>query len=205
MKKQIAAVLLAGLSGCAGVTSTTQGASPIADHALARPIFGSYYMCGEHRNGELSHLGDALGSDCIVQQLENIGGREFARSYRGTGERNEDWYGWHQNVFSPCDCEVVKVTENATTNLPGTLGQPPATFVVLKRPDGVHFLIAHLDLVAVETGDSLTAGQRIGVVGNNGYGRTPHIHIGAWIGDTPLQVRFDLTDRSGRETGSGAE
>ena len=192
MKTLIAVVFLVVLPGCALVKSTAHDAPPITDYALARPIFENYYVCGEHRSGELSHLGDALGADCLIQELENIGGREFARTYMGTGERNEDWYGWHQNVLSPCNCEVVRVTENTTTNTPGTLGEPPATFVVLRRPDGVHFLIAHLDLVAVKTGQRLAAGQKIGVVGNNGYGRNPHIHIGAWRGETPLQVRFDL-------------
>ena len=30
--------------------------------------------------------------------------------------------------------------------------------------------------------------EKIAVVGNNGYGRAPHVHIGAWLGETPLQV-----------------
>jgi len=163
-----------------------------SNYALAQPIFSAYYQCGEHRSGELEHLGDALGSDCVIQKLEEIDGREFARAYRDRGERNPDWYGWHADVMSPCDCTVVKTSINPATNTPGILGNPPATYVVLRRADGVHFLLAHLDALQVEHGAEIKAGQKLGIVGNNGYGRTPHIHIGAWHGERPLQVRFDL-------------
>lgn len=162
------------------------------DHALAQPIFHDYYACGEHREDELKYIGDNLGADCTIHTLEDIDGRLIARAYRGNGERNEDWYGWHKDVLSPCDCEVVKININAETNEPGILGKPPATYMVLKRADGVQFMLAHLDDVQPEVGDRVKAGDKIGIVGNNGYGRTPHIHIGAWHGETPLQVRFDL-------------
>lgn len=177
-------------------SSTAEATDPpyALDYALARPIFDTYYQCGEHRSGELKHLGDALGADCTIQKLESLGGREIARAYRDQGERNSDWYGWRADVMSPCDCTVVKVNVNPVTNLPGILGKPPATFVVLRREDGVHFLLAHLDAIAVETRDEVKAGQKLGVVGNNGYGRSPHVHIGAWHGETPLQVRFNLAD-----------
>ena len=112
--------------------------------------------------------------------------------YRGDGSRNEDWYGWGRDVLSPCSCEVVKVTLNELTNEPGITGEPPATFVVLRRADEVHFLLAHLDELEVEEGAQVAPGRKLGVVGNNGYSRTPHIHIGAWRGETPLQIRFDL-------------
>ncbi len=194
------------IAGCAAVSTeeAESGAADSADstqpyaldYALAQPIFGQYYACGEHWEGELPYIGDALGADCTIQKLEEIDGRTFARMYTGDGNANEDWYGWGQDVLSPCAGEVIKITVNATTNEPGVLGEPPATFVVVKREDGAHFLLAHLDDLAVETGDRVTQGQKLGVVGNNGYGRTPHVHIGAWHGETPLQIRFDLSASS---------
>lgn len=180
------------LVGAALTASKSSGDRP--DHALAHRIFDEYYACGEHREGELEYLGDALGSDCVIHVLEEIDGRTLARAYRHSGKKNEDWYGWQRNVLSPCDCEVTRININRTVNLPGELGEPPATFVVLKRNDGVHFLLAHLDKPNVETGTRVRAGQTLGRVGNNGYGRNPHIHIGAWHGETPLQIRFDLSN-----------
>ena len=41
-------------------------------------------------------------------------------------------------------------------------------------------------------GDTVRAGQFVARVGNNGYGRSPHIHVGAWKGQTPYQIRWDL-------------
>jgi hypothetical protein len=174
---------------------TTRAAAPppvLPDYALAKPIFEQYFVCGEHRQGELTYLGDALGADCFIQRMEVDHGLEFARAYRGSGVRNEDWYGWKMPVLSPCDCRVVKTVINPIVNVPGQLGQAPATFVVLKRSDGVHFLLAHLAELMVKPGQQIAAGQKLGVVGNNGYGRSPHIHIGAWRQETPLQIRFDL-------------
>ncbi len=163
------------------------------DHALARPIFQQYFVCGEHRQGELTGLGDALGADCLIQRLEFDHGVEFARAYRGTGACNEDWYGWKMPVLSPCDCRVIKTVINPIVNVPGQLGEAPATYVVLKRADGVHFLVAHLAELMVKPDQLIAAGQQLGVVGNNGYSRNPHIHIGAWRQATPLQIRFDLS------------
>ncbi|WP_147302681.1 M23 family metallopeptidase [Thalassotalea euphylliae] len=35
------------------------------------------------------------------------------------------------------------------------------------------------------------AGESIAKVGNNGYSCNPHIHVGAWKDNLPLQIRFD--------------
>ncbi len=52
---------------------------------------------------------------------------------------------------------------------------------------------AHIMDVCVQTGDIASSGDVIAKVGNNGYSRHPHIHIGAWKNDIPLQIKFDLT------------
>ena len=57
---------------------------------------------------------------------------------------------------------------------------------------GLHVMAGHLREIRVKEGDRLQAGQPIGFVGNNGNSRHPHIHLGAWHGDEPLQIRFDL-------------
>jgi hypothetical protein len=160
--------------------------------ALAGPIFRQPYTCAEHWEGNLASIGDALGSDCVIQQMVEEGGRSWMRSYRRDGRRNEDWFGWNQEVLWPCSCEVVRLRENPVTNEPGVLGRPPASVVVLERADGVFFLLAHVQSVSVAVGDRVSAGQVIAKVGNNGMSRHPHIHIGAWRGNDPMQLRFDL-------------
>tara|TARA_R100000656_G_C3957715_1_gene129462 strand:+ start:4301 stop:4534 length:234 start_codon:yes stop_codon:yes gene_type:complete len=66
-----------------------------------------------------------------------------------------------------------------------------ASFVILKLDDGLFVLLAHLQQLKVAEGDSVQAGQVVGLVGNNGQSWHPHIHIGAWKNEKPLQIRFD--------------
>lgn len=165
----------------------------VPDHVVAHPIYRQYFLCGEHAAGELKGVGDALGTDCVVHQVESVNGRVWARSHIGEGERNEDWYGWEQEVLSPCSCKVARINLNPKTNQPGKLGSPPASAIELMRDDGVHFVLAHIDAPQIQVGDQVSAGQVIARVGNNGYSRHPHTHVGAWKGQTALQVRFDLT------------
>jgi murein DD-endopeptidase MepM/ murein hydrolase activator NlpD len=53
-------------------------------------------------------------------------------------------------------------------------------------------LVAHVTDVTVRVGDLVDAGAPVAKMGNNGFGRNPHIHVGAWRDETPLQIRFDL-------------
>lgn len=163
------------------------------DHALVHPVFRQYYACGEHAAGELKYQGDDLGTDCVISKLVEINGRSWTRAYEGTGERNEDWFGWGQDVLAPCSCEVLNVRINPEVNSPGIMGKPPASVIVFKRDDDVHIILAHVAEVAVAAGQRVQAGEKVAIVGNNGMSRSPHIHVGAWKGSQALQVRFDLT------------
>lgn len=157
------------------------------------PLFAAEYTCSEHFEGEMEFIGDALGADCVV-----VGGFDprspvgFPRLFRTDGKTNEDWYGWREPVLAPFDGVVEKIHVNPTTNEPGKAGKPPASIIILKNADGVRLMIAHVAEIKVKTGDAVRAGQQIAVVGNNGFGRTPHIHIGAWRDKSPLQIVFDL-------------
>jgi len=35
-----------------------------------------------------------FGTDCFIQKLGKIDARAWERFYRGSGNHNEDWYGW---------------------------------------------------------------------------------------------------------------
>ena len=112
--------------------------------------------------------------------------------YRTNGARNEDWYGWSQQVLAPFNGIVEAVHVNKLSNVPGTLGKERASSVVFRRADGVRVLYAHVQAISVAPGDSVRAGQPIARVGNNGPSVMPHTHIGAWRDQEPLQIRFDL-------------
>lgn len=158
---------------------------------LSHPLFAEPYLCSEHAVGELPYPGDDLGQDCMVTALDEKQTNQFMRLYRTDGVTNEDWYGWNKPVHSPCDCEVVKVMVNPLENRPGKPDKSRASGILLKGEGGTMVVLAHLQSISVKEGDQIEAGGVIGAVGNNGYARAPHVHIGAWRGKQALQIRWD--------------
>jgi hypothetical protein len=167
-----------------------EDAAPIQTVEIA-PLFYQRFACTEHVNGELSDLGDALGSDCLV--LGGMGAPNgMMRAYKTDGATNEDWYGWHVEVHAPFDGIVVEIATSRATNTPGTPGQPPPGYIKFQRADGVVVVYAHLDAIRVHQGDRVSVGQVVALDGNNGTAKNPHVHVGAYLGKTPLQIRWDL-------------
>jgi len=160
---------------------------------LLHPIFAADYTCSEHWEGQLQHLGDARGTDCLVTGLiKTPNGGAFSRTFEGDGAENEQWYSWGETVLAPLSGEVVRMHINSAVNKPGDLGQPPASMIAIRRADGVTVVVAHIAEPTVAQGDTVAAGQPIAIVGNNGFSRSPHIHVGAFRDKTPLQIRWDL-------------
>ncbi|MEO0607550.1 MAG: M23 family metallopeptidase [Pseudomonadota bacterium] len=158
------------------------------------PLFAAGFTCQNHWEGQLQFVGDALGADCLITDLvetEDVGA--FSRYFKTNGTTNEDWFSWRAEVLAPVTGTVSRININPVTNEVGFLGQPPASFLIIERADGLSVLIAHVRELSVEQGAEVQAGQPIAKVGNNGFSRTPHIHIGAWAADgTPRQIQFDL-------------
>ena len=161
------------------------------DALLVHPLFGMPFLELEHYEGQLGSLGDALGTDCFPVRIVEESGRTWSRTYAHDGAKNDDWYRWNQPVLSPIGGSVVKVHVNDQVNAPGIMGSGSATFVEVRRDDDVHVMVAHLQDIRVKVGDKVSAGQPLGLVGNNGYSRHPHVHLGAWRDNSPLQLRFD--------------
>lgn len=165
---------------------------------VIHPPFAADYACAEHWAGQLLTLGDALGSDCFVTEVvSDADGRAFSRSYERDGKRNPDWFSWGVPVLAPFDGKVVRIAPVFTSeNEPGFPGEPPAGFVVFENSIGQRVLIAHVGSISVEKNDTVKAGEPFAVVENNGFSRSPHVHIGAWKGSTPYQIRYDLQAKS---------
>jgi murein DD-endopeptidase MepM/ murein hydrolase activator NlpD len=51
---------------------------------------------------------------------------------------------------------------------------------------------AHLDDIRVRVGNHVIVGHVVALDGNNGSARNPHVHVGAYLGKTPLQIHWDL-------------
>lgn len=158
---------------------------------LAHPPVDAFFSCSEHFAGQFTQVGDALGTDCIPQRLMEEDGRMWSRAYSGKGHRNEDWYGWHMDLLSPCSCKVVSIRVNDAQNQPGVMGKGRSASITLKDASGVNFTLAHVREVVVAEGQDVSAGQPIAKIGNNGYSRSPHVHVAAWRGAQALQIRWD--------------
>lgn len=167
------------------------------ESVVLHPVFNQYYVCAEHWDGQFKEMGDSLGTDCFIQKFVEVKGRSWLRAYKNEGHKNEDWFGWHQEVLAPIDGKVFKINENKTVNKPGIMGKGMSTWLVIKREDGLMVILAHLDKIKVKVDDVVKAGQVIALVGNNGQSRHPHIHIGAWKEKTAYQIRFDQTKIKG--------
>jgi hypothetical protein len=154
-----------------------------------------HFVCLEHPLGQLIALGDALGSDCVVVGLGTGTRAKFPSFYNGTGASNADWIGWKASVLAPFAGRVDSVSINTASNVPGVLGKQRASVIIFRRSDGLRVLYAHVQDIRVKAGDSVSAGQRVALVGNNGPAYFPHTHIGAYQDGTPLQIRFDLAAR----------
>lgn len=174
---------------------------PSIEAVTIHAFVDAMYTCSEHPAGQLASIGDSLGTDCsVVDTVEKrtSPAREFMRPYRTDGMRNEDWFGWGLPVLAPFDGKIAKVHDNPAVNAPGALGKPPASMIIFAREDGVHVLYAHVTAIAVKAGDVVKAGQAVAKIGNNGPSWSPHVHIGAWKGAVPMQIRFDLTSMGER-------
>ena len=191
-------MLLLAVHGYRGDALFGQAAEGVAD-VLLHPIMSEAFVCAEHAEGELRRLGDALGKDCMVIRMDSTRapGRTFPSLFEGDGLENEDWFGWEVPLLAPCDGTVKSAKANPATNRPGSFPPSgstgnPASEIEFVCLDSVHVIYAHVRNIHVQPGDSVAAGAAVAEVGNNAVSKAPHVHVGAWKGETPLQIRFDL-------------
>lgn len=167
-------------------------ASPVASPVMVRPVFDVSFVCSYHPAGQLTALGDALGTDCLVTSVKvDDQGVGWSTPYINGGTANEDWFGWNRPVLAPIDGTIVAVHINENVNQPGVMQPGRASSVVIARADGLHVVIAHVQAIRVQAGETVSAGQEIARVGNNGFSRNPHIHLGAYRDGVAVPLFFD--------------
>lgn len=154
------------------------------------PVFNRYTVYNDHYDGELQYLGDALGRDCMIASFlpEKT---DFLRLYKGDGSKNEDWFSWNAEVHAPISGKVVSVYINDVTNMPGHMNPSQASSIIIEAEDATVITLAHIQNPLVSEGDVVKEGQILAYVGNNGFARNPHIHIGAQRNGKPLMIGFD--------------
>ena len=156
------------------------------------PIFERAMSSGEHPEGEVTELGDKYGRDCQIAAFENGFEKGFVKLYRNDGSRNEDWYTHNATVLAPVNGTVTLVNVNEIENEVGIMAKVPSGHVIIETEDGVNLVLAHLKEITIKAGDAVAEGQSIAKAGNNGCSRSPHVHVGAYKGEDPYQIQFDL-------------
>ncbi len=110
--------------------------------------------------------------------------------FRGTGERNEDWYAWNAPVYAAGDGVVAQAVGNVPDNIRGgsSFFRPEqvktdamhfyGNYILIDHGNGEFSLLGHLQRgsLLVKPGDKVTAGQMLASMGNSGSSNNPHPH-----------------------------
>ncbi len=93
--------------------------------------------------------------------------------------------------ITPISGKVTEIYINDVVNVPGKMNPSRSSSLFIQSEDGITVMLGHIQNPVVAVGDVVTEGQLLAYVGNNGFSRQPHIHVGAYRGDQPLMVGFD--------------
>lgn len=106
---------------------------------------------------------------------------EKGLSYKTNGQSNEDYYAFGQELYAPCDGEVVLVVDGIKDNLPGHLNPAytPGNSVIIKTAKNEFLFLAHFkqNSIRVRQGQLVTQGQTLGLCGNSGNSSEAHLHF----------------------------
>lgn len=188
-------ILLLFLSFIPNQSKAQYGLVDIHDDTLSSSVFIHPVIKGEmtgseHEYKENLGLGDQLGRDFTIGKITDKG---IVRRFKTDGSTNEDWYAWRKDVMAPFDGIIKKVNHPESSNQPGVMDrEAPTGFILFEHENGTTIVYAHVREIKVTKRQKVSAGEVVAKVGNNATSRSPHVHVGAWKDDTPLQIQVDL-------------
>ncbi|MDZ7658362.1 M23 family metallopeptidase [Fodinibius sp.] len=159
-------------------------------HPVIETDDGELIFSREHTYKDHLGLGDQLARDFIAITATENG---ILQAFKNDGKENKDYIGWRKNVLAPVSGTVTLVNHPKITNTPGKMNrdaEPGRIFI--ENNDSTKVILVHVREIKVEEGEQVDAGDVVAKVGNNGISTGPHIHVGAWKDDTPLQIQVDL-------------
>lgn len=106
---------------------------------------------------------------------------EKGKSFKTNGTTNKDYYAFGQELFAPCDGEVVLVVDGIKDNMPGTMNPVyvPGNSVIIKTANNEYLFFAHFKQHSIKVleGQKVRKGQFLGLCGNSGNSSEPHLHF----------------------------
>lgn len=123
---------------------------------------------------------------CITQYF---GDTPFARSgaYNGQGHNGIDFGAPEGTQIVAAMSGVVTATGN-TDAYPGCYSY--GKWVLVKHPNGLSSLYAHLSVVSVGQGDAVPTGAMLGYSGKTGYATGPHLHFTLYATEAVKVIRL---------------
>ena len=192
---------LASLTGSLVIEGPLLAVDPRPAVVIAPPLHGSGWLTFSgvgsspslHRSIRLAvdGLAYAKSETFAIDWLQITDGGVF----EGDGGRNDQWHCYGAEVTSATDGTVVSVRNGMPDQTPNA---PPENLleatdyggnqVTVQMADGVWAFYGHLiaDSLAVEVGETVVAGQMLGLLGNSGNSTAPHLHFGLLDGPDPL-------------------
>ncbi len=130
-------------------------------------------LCVQGNNSGITHIGfDAYAWD-FMKVNEN-----FKVHRNSKYLTNSSFYSWKMKVYAPCNGIIVSVINNENDNFYPHTGKKANT-VIIKHKSGLFVNLVHFkkNSVVVKVGDRVKKGAFIGLTGNSGFSKSPHLHL----------------------------
>lgn len=154
---------------------------PGSSRTLALPFSGRWTVW-QAFDGPWTHQGPwRYAYDFVITD-------DDGETYRGTGDRLEEYLAYRKPVLSPIRGRVVRVVDGLPDNPIGVTNRDDnwGNLVVIEDERGFFVEISHFaeGSVRVEEGGWVERGALLGLCGNSGYSPQPHIHVQVQLTDS---------------------
>lgn len=167
--------------GAQSVLAVTGRLAPQEHVDLAFPLSEGVYVVGQGGAATAVNYHHAYPPQAYALDILKI--NPLGLRARGLMPEDPEKYEIYGDaVSSPCDGRVVWVRDGlADSRGPQREREAPAGNAVAIECDGAAILMAHFaeNSILVEEGQTVTAGETLGRVGNSGNTTEPHLHIHA--------------------------
>jgi len=195
--------------------------------AIGPPLRGGVWLAGNGPAPETGHRRALIpigGRPSIAQRfaIDWVKVGEDHRTFTGDRLNNASYHAYGQDALAVGNGTVVAVKDGIPENIPGatsravpiTLETVGGNHVIVNLGDGRYAFYAHLQpgSLRVKSGDRVSTGQVLGLVGNSGNSTEPHLHFHLSDGNSPLgsegipylHQSFELVGKC-RSFGSGCD
>jgi hypothetical protein len=168
---------------------------------IGPPLKGGVWFTGNgpaNMSGHRRALIPIGGTPAIAQRfaIDYVRIGDDNKTFTGEQLKNESYHAQGAEAIAVANGTVVAVKDSIPENVPGitsravpiTLETVGGNHVILDIGGGRYAFYAHLQpgSIRVKTGDRVTRGQVVGLVGNSGNSTEPHLHFHLSDGNSPL-------------------